>query len=88
MDRRKAQDLELRKLIWVDTARRLAISARVRIQASKDWETGLSEGDMDPIQVWCQTHECGRRISFDTFQFKSRKEMDFFLLKWSDHDLD
>lgn len=78
----------MRKLIWLDTSRRLTISARVQIPAFGDREVGLGEKDMDPIQIWCQEHECGRRISFDMFQFKNRKEMDFFLLRWSDYDLD
>ena len=49
------------------------------------WATcrdGLSEDDIDPIQVWCQETRIGKRTSFDTFVFRSRADMGMFLLKW------
>lgn len=42
----------------------------------------LQERDMDPIQAWCDAHNCGRRTSFDTFKFRNKKEITMFLLKW------
>ena len=45
-------------------------------------EHGLNEKDIDPIQQWCKEHNCGQRLSFDTFQFKEEKEISMFLLKW------
>lgn len=44
---------------------------------------GLKEEDMDPIQAWCQECNCGKRISFDMFQFASDKQITMFLLRWS-----
>jgi hypothetical protein len=44
--------------------------------------SGLSEKDIDPIADWCQVNACGRRTSFDTFQFDNKKQMSFFLLRW------
>ena len=45
-------------------------------------ELGMSERDMDPIQQWCIDHNCGTRMAFDIFKFKSQKEITMFLLKW------
>ena len=44
---------------------------------------GFKEEDMDPIQKWCQDSNCGKRISFDMFQFTSDKHVTMFLLRWS-----
>lgn len=47
------------------------------------WDNiGISERDMDPIQKWCVANSCGVRTSFDTFKFKSEKEISMFLLRW------
>jgi hypothetical protein len=43
---------------------------------------GLSEGDIDPIQAWCQETGIGKRTSFDTFVFQSKTDMSMFLLRW------
>lgn len=75
----------MKKIFWVQAAKRFALSGRVHVQAyhsENSFATGLSEGDIDPIQAWCEQHHCGRRTSFDTFQFKSKKEMTVFLLRW------
>jgi hypothetical protein len=45
---------------------------------------GFSEEDMDPIQHWCWTNmPTVKRMSFDTFLFKSEKQITMFLMKWS-----
>lgn len=75
----------MKTLYWIDTARRFTLAARMRVDAPShdmSFVTGLSEKDMDPIQEWCQKHNCGRRTSFDTFTFKNKKEMTMFLLVW------
>ena len=75
----------MKKLYWVSTARRCSLSARMHVSAYDDlsyFATGVSEHDIEPIQTWCEQHHCGRRTSFDTFQFKSKKEMTMFLLRW------
>lgn len=70
-----------KEIVWVETARRNSLSARVRIQP-RGWEVGINEQDIDPIQQWCEEHNCGKRTSFDTFQFKTKKEKTMFLLRW------
>jgi hypothetical protein len=70
-----------KEIIWIEAAQRNSLAARTRIQP-RGWEVGLNESDMDPIQRWCQDHNCGKRISFDIFQFKNKKEMTMFLLRW------
>lgn len=75
----------MKKIFWVETARRFALSGRLHVQSydgENDFVTGLSERDMDPIQEWCQKHDCGVRISFDTFKFRNKKEITMFLLRW------
>lgn len=66
----------------VDNHNPLVLHARVRYDHGAVTQTGLGEIDMDPIQHWCEANKCGRRISFDMFQFKNNKELTMFLLKW------
>jgi len=72
----------MKKFIWVETAQRNCLSARVSVQP-RGYETGLSDGDLDPVQQWCEENNCGRRTSFDTFKFKNKQEMTVFLLRWA-----
>lgn len=75
----------MKKIYWIDTARRLTLAARMKITSSDNDDffiTGLGEDDIDPIQHWCEQHSCGVRTSFDTFKFRNKKEMTMFLLKW------
>jgi hypothetical protein len=71
-----------KEITWIESARKNILSASVRVMP-RGWEVGLNEHDMDPVQQWCEEHNCGKRISFDTFQFKNKKEMTMFLLRWS-----
>jgi hypothetical protein len=59
----------------------LNLQAYVDYFKSEAW-LGLRETDMDPVQLWCEEHDCGKRMSFDTFCFRSKKEMTMFLLRW------
>lgn len=74
-------EIHKKEIIWVDTARRCSLSARVR-KTPEGWDLGISEQDIMPIVIWCQEHNCGRRTSFDTFQFKNNKQKTMFLLRW------
>jgi membrane-bound lytic murein transglycosylase len=38
---------------------------------------------LDKIQQWCQEHDCGTRMSYDMWKFKTKQQMTVFLLKWS-----
>lgn len=51
--------------------------------APRGFERGLNESDMDPIQKWSEECNCGKRMSFNVWQFKSSKQITMFLLKWS-----
>jgi hypothetical protein len=51
--------------------------------APRGFERGLNESDMDPIQTWSQECNCGTRMSFNVWKFKSEKQITLFLLKWS-----
>jgi hypothetical protein len=43
----------------------------------------LSEEDMKQVWEWCSRNNCGTRMSFDTFKFRSKKHITMFLLRWS-----
>ena len=70
-----------KKIKWITTARRFTLAARVEVQP-RGFEVGINEGDMDPIQKWCEEHNCGVRTSFDMIKFKNKKEITMFLLRW------
>jgi len=70
-----------KKIKWIQSEGRLRLAARAEL-LPRGWEVGLTEAEMDAVHEWCQEHNCGKRTSFDTFQFRSKKEMTMFLLKW------
>jgi hypothetical protein len=70
-----------KKIYWISSARRNALAARIEVMP-RGFEVGINEQDMDPIQQWCNEHNCGKRISFDTFQFKNKAQIAMFLLRW------
>ncbi len=75
----------MKQIYWIESSRRFSLAARMRIVSSdfeKSFVTGLNEQDIDPIQKWCEEHNCGKRISFDTFQFKNKSQITMFLLRW------
>ena len=62
----------------------------LRLQAYVDeiqprgFERGLNESDMDPIQEWSQTCNCGVRMSFNVWKFKNEKQITMFLIRWTE----
>ena len=61
----------------------------LKLQAYKDdvatrgFERGLNETDMDPIQAWTDKCNCGTRMSFNVWKFKNEKHITMFLMKWA-----
>ena len=51
--------------------------------APRGFERGLNESDMDPIQAWTTESNCGTRMSFNVWKFKSEKHITMFLMKWA-----
>jgi hypothetical protein len=49
----------------------------------RSFERGLNESDMDPIQAWSAECNCGKRMSFNVWQFKNEKHITMFLMKWA-----
>ena len=35
------------------------------------------------MQEWCLKNHCGRRMSYDQFWFKTKKQLNWFLLRFS-----
>lgn len=48
-----------------------------------DYVVFFTEDDLRPIWEWCAINNCGKRVSFDMFQFKNKKQITMFLLRWS-----
>ena len=51
--------------------------------APRGFERGLNESDMDPVQEWSTECNCGVRMSFNVWQFKTEKQITMFLIRWS-----
>ena len=69
------------KIVWREKGK-LSLTATMPAPKPLEFELGLAERDIDPIQKWCEEHHCGVRTSFDTFRFKTQKEKMMFLLRW------
>ena len=50
--------------------------------APRGFERGLNETDMDPVQEWSVECNCGTRMSFNIWKFKSEKQITMFMLRW------
>ena len=61
----------------------LKLQAYVDALGIRSFERGLRETDMDPIQVWTEETNCGKRMSFNVWQFKNEKQITMFILKWA-----
>lgn len=61
----------------------LTLVANIHYEHGAITPTGLREEHLDPVQQWCEANNCGCRVSFDMFEFKTEKEMITFLLRWS-----
>jgi len=71
------------KLVWGrNPFKPLILLASLEYSHGAITPTGLRENDLLPIQKWCETTKCGRRMSFDMFQFKNESEITAFLLVW------
>lgn len=75
--------MNTKRLIWYeDPMKPLVLRANLEYAHGAITPTGLREDDLNPVQQWCETSKCGKRISFDMFKFKNRKEITAFLLVW------
>lgn len=75
-----------KKIVWVSAAGKNTLAARVSLTArvsESSWLVGIGENDIEPIQQWCEENDCGKRVSFDQFQFRNKQELTMFLLRWS-----
>jgi hypothetical protein len=61
----------------------LKLQAYVDEIGARGFERGLRESDMDPVQVWSEECNCGKRMSFNVWQFKNEKHITMFLMKWA-----
>jgi hypothetical protein len=68
------------KFEWAPIKPRM-LQAQLKVMP-RGMELGMCELDMDPIQQWCIEHNCGTRMAFDMFKFKTDADITMFLLKW------
>lgn len=80
----------MKQLRWFDTAERHTLSARIWVAPADavgtdryGFATAADAEDLDPVQAWCEQHDCGVRTSFDTFRFRDQQEVTMFLLRWA-----
>jgi len=59
------------------------LQAYVDEVGARGFERGLNESDMDPVQAWSTECNCGVRMSFNVWKFKSAKQITMFLMRWS-----
>ena len=73
------------KIVWErDTPTSLILYARIFYDHGPVTQTGLRDTDLDPIQEWCNKNiPTARRLSFDTWIFKSEKQITMFLMRWA-----
>lgn len=75
------QELEKPIIVW-NEIKPNTLMAKKEVGRGSKYLVGLREEHIDPIQAWCEEHNCGRRTSFDTFKFKNKTQMTMFLLRW------
>lgn len=42
----------------------------------------MSHEEHQQTAVWCQQHQCGKRVSINQFAFRDEAEITMFRLKW------
>ena len=42
----------------------------------------VTEDDLDEVGARCRDNNCGQRMSFDQFRFRTEAEVTAFLLRW------
>ncbi len=42
----------------------------------------VTEAELDEVGAWCRDNNCGQRMSFDQFRFRTEAEVTAFLLRW------
>jgi len=61
----------------------LKLQAYVDDVAPRGFERGLNGSDLDPVHTWSIESNCGKRMSFNVWQFSSEKHVTMFLIRWA-----
>jgi hypothetical protein len=69
----------MKKLVWEQIS---PLEVRA-LRTAKGRYDSVSSNDLYFVSDWCEERGIGYRVSFDTFKFKSSKEVFLFLLTWS-----
>ena len=68
---------------WIRHQRRRLTLRASMISEPQQFDMWINEDDMVEIATWCELNQCGKRISFDMFSFRTREQLTMFLLRWS-----
>lgn len=68
------------KIKRLDTPNKRGIN--VQFYCEGGWQTAPPEKYMEEVASWCAETNCGKRTSFDMFQFKTEQEYMMFMLRW------
>ncbi len=71
------------RVTWSPSPKNPLILVAARPIGPRGHETFLTEEDFEPIQEWSNKAKCGRRISFDQFEFRNQDQVLMFLLRWA-----
>ena len=71
------------KINWQAHATKKLHLVATALDEDTNYANFLSEEDMKQVWEWCSRNNCGTRMSFDTFKFRSKKHITMFLLRWS-----
>lgn len=72
------------KHFWIKGARRCSLAARSQVRRGDQlWDLPATDSFLHQVDEWTVKHHCGRRVDYDTFIFKNKKHLTFFLLHWS-----
>ena len=58
-------------------------AGKLTLQLDSAWFDASMNIMLDQIQAWSQETKCGRRVSYDMWQFNNEEQITVFLLKWS-----
>jgi len=69
---------------WVRDTSTKRIIIRAEYRSEEGFKLyGLRPELFDQIGLWCAESGYGRRTAYNQFEFKTEKDLTFFLLRWS-----
>ena len=72
------------KIIWKEheTKKLHLVAHKPQDPNHIDYIDFLTEEELREVWEWSASNNCGKRVSFDMFSFKNKKQITMFLLRW------